>query len=143
MSIAFHGKEKFLLPKISDCSIFEKKDETSKLEIQIDDFFYSLESFIAILEPNIIFAINGKGKEPDLLFTFNMMPEFPGKLNKNILKIDVYLDKDHNTRETTYIKREEDYKLYFLKEIKEVSHGDLYKSSFSLVTRIKSMNNPF
>lgn len=40
---AFRGKEKFIFPKISDCSILE----ASKLNIKIDDLFHNLESFIS------------------------------------------------------------------------------------------------
>jgi len=145
MSLAFHGKEKFIFPKVSDCSAFEfDDDKTNKLNVKVDDYFHSLESFIAILEPNIIFVLNGKDdSEPDLLFTFNMMPEFPGKLKKNVFKIDICLDNKRKTKDMTYLKREEDYTLTFLKDIKEVSHADLYKSSFSLFIHIKSLNKPF
>ncbi|GAH31482.1 unnamed protein product, partial [marine sediment metagenome] len=40
---AFRGKEKFIFPKISDCSILK----ASKLDIKIDDLFQNLESFIS------------------------------------------------------------------------------------------------
>lgn len=145
MSLAFRGKEKFIFPKISDCSTFEVDDDkTNKLNVKIDDYFHSLESFIAILEPNIIFVLNGNDdSKPDLLFTFNMMPEFPGKFKKKVFKIDICLDNEHKTKNMTYLKREEDYKLTFLKDIKEVSHADLYKSTFSLIINIKSLKNPF
>ncbi|MFX1392944.1 MAG: hypothetical protein ACFFAH_05140 [Promethearchaeota archaeon] len=145
MSLAFRGKEKFIFPKVSDCSAFEfDDDKTNKLNVKVDDYFHSLESFIAILEPNIIFVLNGKDdSEPDLLFTFNMMPEFPGKFKKNVFKIDVCLDNNRKTKDMTYLKREEDYKLTFLEDIKEVSHADLYKSSFSLIINIKSLEKPF
>lgn len=143
LNLAFRGKEKFLFPKISDCSVLESEEPLSKLNVEIDDFFHSLESFIAILEPNILFVKDNVGSEPDLLFTFNMMPQFPGKLKKNILKIDVFLDKEHKTKSITYLKREENYKLTYLQGIKEISHTDLYKSSFSLILHIKSFSNPY
>ena len=72
-----------------------------------------------------------------------MMPQLPNRLDENILKIDVYLDYEHKARDITYIKREKDYSLTYLKDIKEVSHADLYKSTFSLVLHIKSLNKPF
>ncbi|MBD3253755.1 MAG: hypothetical protein GF383_01615 [Candidatus Lokiarchaeota archaeon] len=145
MSIAFRGKEKFLIPKVCDCSTIEgNNDEDEKLTVKIDDYFYSLESFIAMTEPNILFVINGKTEiEPDLLFTFNMMPQFPGKLKKNYLKIDTFLDEEHKTREKNYIKREEDYSLILMEDLKEISHAELYKSSFSLIIRIKSFQTPY
>ena len=143
MSLAFRGKEKFLFPQISDCSSFEIDGDSLKLTVQVDDLFHSLESFIAILAPNILFVLDNEGTEPDLLFTFNMMPQFPGKLKKNILKIDVVLDTEHKAKDITYIKKEEDYNLIYMKDIKEVSHADLYKSSFSLVIHIKSFNKPY
>ncbi|MFX1309923.1 MAG: hypothetical protein ACFE8C_09530 [Promethearchaeota archaeon] len=145
ISLAFRGKEKFIFPKVSDCSAFDFDERSSnKLNVKIDDYFHSLESFIAILEPNILFVLKNKdASKPDLLFTFNMMPEFPGKFKKNVLKIDTFLDKEHKTKDMTYLKREEDYTLNFLKDIKEVSHADLYKSSFSLIIHIKSLDKPF
>ena len=142
VSLAFRGKEKFLLPKISDCSSFND-DRKNKINIKIDDLFYSLESFLAVSEPNLLFVINAKNNsDPDLIFTFNMMPEFPGKLDQKVLKVDVYLDYIHETRDITYLKREGDYKITYLKDIKEVSHADLYKSSFSLILHVKSLNEP-
>jgi hypothetical protein len=142
MSLAFRGKEKFIFPKVTDCTSIDSV--SSKLLVKVDDYFHSLESFLAILEPNILFIMKGKdASDPDLIFTFNMMPEFPTKLKQNVFKIDVLLDKDHKTRDNTYLKREEDYKLTFMKDIKEISHADLYKSAFSLILHIKSLNKPY
>ncbi|NVM36384.1 MAG: hypothetical protein HWN81_12370 [Candidatus Lokiarchaeota archaeon] len=138
MSLAFHGKEKFLLPKISDCSAFEVNGN-SKLTIKIDDIFHSLESFLAVAEPNLIFVIDATNEsEPDLVFTFNMMPQMPSRMDQKVLKIDVFFDKDHKTRDKVYLKREKDYTIKYLKDIKEVSHTDLYKSAFSLILHVKS-----
>ena len=142
-NLAFRGKEKFILPEISDCSAFND-DRKTKINIKIDDLFHSLESFLAVSEPNLLFVIDAKNNsDPDLIFTFNLsMPEFPGKLDQKVLKVDVYLDYSYETRDITYLKREEDYKITYLKDIKEVSHADLYKSSFSLILHIKSLNEP-
>ena len=71
------------------------------------------------------------------------MPEFPNKEKQNVFKVDVFLDDDHKTKDITYLKREEDYKLTFMKDINEVSHADLYKSAFSLILHIKSLNKPY
>ncbi len=144
ISLAFRGKEKFIFPLVSDCVSFEINNDPTKLTVKIDDYFHSLESFLAILEPNIIFVMDGKDEsEPDLLFTFNLMPQIPSDLNKNVLKIDAFLDIDHKTKDITYLKREEDYTITYLKNIKEISHTELYKSSFSLVIHIKSIEKPF
>ena len=144
LSLAFRGKEKFIFPKVSDCSTFEIVGDSMKLTVRIDDIYHSLESFIAISDPNIIFVIDSNTSEPDLLFAFNIMPQFPSKSNKNILKIDAYLDYDHKTKDVNYLKREKkDFKLTYLKDLKEMSHGELYKSSFSLVSHIKSLNKPY
>ncbi|MEE9379381.1 MAG: hypothetical protein V3V33_15255 [Candidatus Lokiarchaeia archaeon] len=138
MSLAFRGKEKFLLPKISDCTAFEV-DENSKLTIKIDDIFHSLESFLAVVEPNLLFVVDATSEsEPDLVFTFNMMPQIPSRMDQKVLKIDVFFDNDHKTKDKVYLKREEDFTLKYLKDIKEVSHSDLYKSAFSLILHVKS-----
>ena len=138
-SLAFRGKEKFLLPQVSDCGALDD----SKITIKIDDMFHSLQSFVSYSKPNVMFVIDAKNdNEADLIFTFNMMPQFPGKSDENVLKIDTFLDVDHKTKGITYIKREEDYSLNFLKDIKEISHSDLYKSFFSLVIHIKSFDSP-
>ena len=142
MNLAFRGKEKFLLPHISDCSAIGN-DENSSLTIKVDDLFHSLESYLAVTEPNLLFVINGKGNsEPDLLFTFNLMPALPSRLDKKELKIDIFYDYEHKTKDKTYLKREEDYKIKYLKDIKDVSHTDLYKSAFSLILHIKSFKTP-
>ena len=135
---AFRGKEKFIFPKISDCSILES------LDVKVDDLFQNLESFISYAQPNILFVFEAvESAKPDLLFTFNMTPQFPKKLDENILQIDAYLDYDHKTKDVSYLKREADYSLTYLKEIKEMSNAELYKASFSLVLHIKSTNKPF
>ncbi|MFX1304147.1 MAG: hypothetical protein ACFFBV_13385 [Promethearchaeota archaeon] len=142
MSLAFHGKEKFILPKISDCSTFNV-DGDSNLTVKIDDLFHSLESFLAVAEPNLLFVVGATSElDPDLIFTFNMMPEIPSRLDQKVLKIDVFLDKDHKTRNKTYLKREENYTINYLRDIKEVGHAELYKSAFSLVLHVKSFSKP-
>ncbi|MFX1480864.1 MAG: hypothetical protein ACFFCI_22495 [Promethearchaeota archaeon] len=141
MSLAFRGKEKFLLPQISDCSTFNGEDK-SKIAIKIDDLFHSLESFMAVAEPNLLFVIGTSTQEPDILFTFNMMPELPTKIDQKVLKIDIYVDKEHKTKGITYIKREENFIIKYLTDIKDVSHADIYKSAYSLLLHVKSFNRP-
>jgi hypothetical protein len=139
MSLAFRGKEKFLFPQVSDCSNVDE----NKLTVEIDDLFHSFQSFISYTQPHIVFVIDAdKESNPDLIFTFNMMPQFPKKLDENILKVDVFLDYEHKTKEATYIKREVNYKIYFLKDIKDIGHAELYNSSFSLIIHVKSMKKP-
>jgi len=142
MSLAFRGKEKFLLPKISDCSTYNG-ESNSKLTIKIDDLFHSLESFLAVAEPNLLFVLGANNaQEPDLLFTFNMMPEMPSRLDQKVLKIDIFVDNEHNSKDITYIKREENFIIKYLKNIKDVSHADIYKSAYSLLLHVKSFNKP-
>lgn len=142
MSLAFRGKEKFLLPKITDCSTFDG-DENSKLIIKVDDIFHSLESFLAVAGPNILFVVDTSNKsDPDLVFAFNMMPKMLNRLDQKTLQIDVFFDQDHKTRDKNYLKREEDYTIKYLKDIKEVGHAELYKSSFSLILHVKSFTKP-
>ncbi|TET61970.1 MAG: hypothetical protein E3J52_00125 [Promethearchaeota archaeon] len=141
MSLAFRGKEKFILPKISDCSAF---NVDGKLIIKVDDLFHSLESFLAITEPNLLFVIDANEELlPDLVFTFNMMPEMPRRMDQRVLKIDVFFDKEHKTRDKVYLEREENYNIKYLKDIKEISHADLYKSAFSLIIHVKSFSKPY
>lgn len=142
MSLAFRGNEKFILPKISDISAFDG-DVNSNLTIKVDDFFHSLESFLAVAEPNLLFVIEAINEsEPDLVFTFNMMPEMPSHIDQKVLKIDVFCDENHKTRNNTYLRRAEDYTIDYMKDIKAVSHADLYKSAFSLIIHVKSFSKP-
>ena len=142
MSLAFRGKEKFLLPKITDCSTFDI-DENSSLIIKVDDIFHSLEGFLAVAGPNVLFVVDAiNNSEPDLVFAFNMMPQMPSRSDQKVLQVDVFLDQEHKTRGKTYLKREEDYKINYLKDIKEVGHAELYKSAFSLILHVKSFSNP-
>jgi hypothetical protein len=76
------------------------------------------------------------------MFTFNMAPQIPRSSEENVLRLDVFLDKTHKMKDITYIQREEDYSIKYMKDIKEVSHADLYKSAFSLVLHVKSFENP-
>ncbi len=142
IDLAFRGKEKILIPKISDCSIFDK--ENQPLTLRIDDLYHDIESFMAVTEPNVLFVLDApNSSEPDLLFAFNLMPEMPGKSNKKILKMDVFLDSEHKTKDKTYLKREEDFHLEFLNNIKDISHTEIFKSLFSLVLHIKSFDKPY
>jgi hypothetical protein len=139
IDLAFRGKEKFIFPKISDCSIMED----SNLNIKIDDLFHDLESFISYTQPNVLLVINAKdSSKPDLIFTFNMTPQLPNKSEENALQVDVFLDNERKTRDINFLKREKDYSLTFLKSIKEMSHAELYTSSFALVIHIKSLEKP-
>lgn len=142
-SLAFRGKEKFILPKITDCSTINGKN--SLLKIKIDDLFYSLESFLAVTEPNILFVLDAQeDSEPDIIVAFNMMPEIPAAFgDQNYLKIDAFLDYEHNTRGITYIKRKEDYEIEYLEEIKDISHSEIFKSKFALILHMKSFNAPY
>lgn len=149
MDLAFRAKEKFIIPKVSDCISFNQEGDNEEndggeLSVKIDDLYHSMESFISITEPNILFVLDAKeDSEPDVIFAFNMSPELPGKTNKKVLKADIYLDYDHKTRGITYLKKEEDFKLKYLEGIKEIGHADLYKSSFSLILHIKSFNKVY
>ncbi|MFX1503139.1 MAG: hypothetical protein ACFFDH_19420, partial [Promethearchaeota archaeon] len=131
-----------ILPKVSDISAFDAEGN-SDLTINVDDLFHSLESFLAVAEPSLLFVVEAINEsEPDLVFTFNMMPEIPSRIDQKVLKIDVFCDENHKTRDITYLRREEDYTINFLKDIKAVSHADLYKSAFSLIIHVKSFSKP-
>lgn len=143
IDLAFRGREKFIIPKISDCTPFQEEGN-EPLTLKIDDLYHDLKSFMATTEPNILFVLDAPTKsEPDLLFAFNLMPEMPGKSDKKVLKMDVYLDSEHKTRDIKYLKREENYDLTFLNNIKDIGHAELFKASFSLIIHIKSFNKPF
>ncbi|MFW9951193.1 MAG: hypothetical protein ACFFKA_13825, partial [Candidatus Thorarchaeota archaeon] len=139
MSLAFRGKEKFLFPQVSDCSNFNG----NKFTVEVDDLFHTFQSFISYTQPHIVFVMDAeKDSIPDLIFTFNMMPQLPRKVDEDILKVDVYLDPDHKTRKNNYIKRESNFKIEFLTDIKDISHSELYNSSFSLALHVKSLTKP-
>jgi hypothetical protein len=98
---------------------------------------------MAVAEPNLLFVLGANNnQEPDILFTFNMMPEMPNRMDQKVLKIDIFVDKDNNTNGITYIKREENFIIKYLTDIKDVSHADIYKSAYSLLLHVKSFNKP-
>ncbi|MHA1756290.1 MAG: hypothetical protein ACTSVV_05940 [Promethearchaeota archaeon] len=143
ISLAFRGNEKILFPEFCDCTTLNSNDN-SKLKIKIDDVFFSLESFVGYTEPNILFVLESNNdSEPDIVFAFNIAPEIPTLLETNNVKIDLFLDDEHRTRGMTYIKREEDFSITFLKEIKEISHAEIFKSKFALILPIKSFDPYF
>ncbi len=146
ISLAFRGKEKFLFPEIVDCSTLQDEDDkSSKLTVKIDDYFETIDSFIAVAEPNVLFVLDSDKKtSPDLIFAINMgMPSMPFKLNQNYVNIDVHLDSEHKTKEITYLRKSEDYKITFLKGIKDVGHSELHTSTYSLIVHVKSLNKPY
>ncbi|TXT55020.1 MAG: hypothetical protein BAJALOKI2v1_710016 [Promethearchaeota archaeon] len=148
MDLAFRAKEKFIIPKVSDCTSFNQEEgdseEDEELSIKIDDLYHDMKSFLTVTEPNILFVLDAENdSEPDMIFAFNMSPELPGKANKKILKADIYLDYEHKTKGITYLKKEENFELKYLEDIKEISHADLYKSSFSLILHIKSFKKVY
>ena len=109
----------------------------------MDDIFHSLESFLAVAEPNVLFVVDSTNEsEPDLVFAFNMMPQMPSRFDQKVLKIDVFFDQDHEARDKTYLRRVEDYTINYLKDIKEVGHAELYTSAFSLILHVKSFSKP-
>ncbi|GAG84969.1 unnamed protein product [marine sediment metagenome] len=126
---------------VDDPNFLISKDVASEEGIK---FTFESKNIPEADHPNILFVFDAtESSKPDLLFTFNMTPQFPKKLDENILQIDVYLDYEHKTKDINYLKRDEDYNLTYLKEIKEMSNAELYKASFSLVLHIKSTNKPF
>ena len=101
IGLAFRGKEKFLFPKVSDCSILGD----SELNIKVDDLFHNLESFMSYTQPNVLFVIDAKdSSKPDLIFSFNLTPQLPKKLDENVLQVDVYLDNNRKTRDINFLK---------------------------------------
>lgn len=141
--LAFSGKEKFLTPKISDCTFLNEEDN-NKIRLKPDDIYYDLQSFLGVADPNILFVLDGKSEaEPDLIFTFNLMPEMPGKTAEKVLKLDILLDYDHKTKGIKYLRREEDYKVKYLENLQNISHSDIFKASFSLLLHIKSFDEPY
>jgi hypothetical protein len=139
--LAFRGKEKFLIPKISDCT-FLNEDHKDPITMKFDDLYYDLKSFMAVAEPNILFVRDAPTKEkPDLLFAFNLMPEMPGKSDEKVLKLDILIDPKHKTKGIKYIKRGEDFSLQYLENLTDISHADIFKSAFSLVLHIKSFES--
>ncbi|TXT65186.1 MAG: hypothetical protein BAJALOKI1v1_460021 [Promethearchaeota archaeon] len=141
--LAFRGKEKFLIPHISDCTFLNEKN-SNPITLKFDDLYYDMKSFLAIAEPNILFVRDAPSEsDPDLLFAFNLMPEMPGKPDEKVLKLDILLDFEHKTRNIKFIKREEDYELKYLENLINISHSDLFKAAFSLVLHIKSFKKPY
>jgi len=140
--LAFRGKEKFLIPKISDCTFLSEKN-SNPITLKFDDLYYDMKSFMAVAEPNILFVRDAPSEsDPDLVFAFNLMPEMPGKSDEKVLKLDLLIDSEHKTKNIKYIKREEDYELKYLENLTNITHADIFKSAFSLILHIKSFEKP-
>ncbi len=141
--LAFRGKEKFLIPKISDCS-FLNNEGNNKITLKPDDIYYDLQSFLAVADPNILFVLDSPSEsEPDLIFGFNLNFEMPRKSAEKVLKMDILLDYEHKTRGIKYLRREEDYNIKYLENLQNISHADIFQASFSLLLHIKSFKEPF
>ena len=141
--LAFRGKEKFLTPRISDCTFLDEEDD-EKITLKPDDIYYDMQSFLGVADPNILFVLDGPTEsDPDLIFAFNLMPEMPGKTAEKVLKMDILLDDEHKTRGIKYLRREEDYNVKYLENLQNISHSDIFKASFSLLLHIKSFKKPY
>jgi len=139
--IAFSGREKFLFIKKSR-GIEVYKEQGNNIEFKIEGYFDDMESFINSIVVPFIFLLQGSSdNEPDVLSSFNIKPSL-NLSNKSIYYIDCFLDKEHKTRSINYIKQDENLKITLMKDFKEISHSELFKSTFDLLLKIKSFNIP-
>ena len=139
--VAFATLEKFLFLQKAVAE-FEDRTGGKPVNIKINEYFKNLESFISSNNLPICFILEGKDKsEPDLLFTFNLSTSINIQ-DINSLNISCYLDSEQKTRGFCYIKQDENLKVTLMEDLKDISHSELFKSTFVLLINIKSFNIP-
>jgi hypothetical protein len=138
-----------LCPNILDYSskAFTTEAKPKPFTSAIESLYTDLLEFLVVQQMKYVFLVEGKGKEPDLLFSINMAYDPIHNAPNQFQYFDVYLDPDHQCRGNSFIwvheDNKENLKVEFLKEIKEkYSHSDMFNSNFTIIVPIKSFNTP-
>ena len=142
------NKTTLLTPSIIDYQ--EKTMKPKKIVVGIDTYFKDLAEFIISHELKYIFMVESEAMNADILFALNI-PMLSNECSndkemEHIQYFDVFVDteKQISKNDVHYIqlKKEEiddnNLKLHFLSEIKELGHADAFNSSYTLIVPVNS-----
>ncbi len=128
--------------KIQVVKYFNKKSQGSidtHFEIsKIYDNFLSLIFGVGMIKT--LFVLDGIEDKPDIIFTFPI--QITNLITQKDVFIHAYLDQEKICKDSQFLKlNKETYEYVGIKEIKEASHGELFKNQFMLVVHVKSFDN--
>jgi len=131
------GIKNFAITKRSYCG----SSNDGVYVIEIENLYHDMQSFVYSTRPHLIFVIESKQPEPDILFTFTMNPNSQNQWGNSRLKINAYLDHEYQTRRVSYIKSE-GCTYSCVEEVSEINHAEAHNHEYVAVIRIKSFNQP-
>ncbi|MHA1674899.1 MAG: hypothetical protein ACTSYI_14885 [Promethearchaeota archaeon] len=136
------GKFKVITPKMKDytANVLKGKNSSKPLITGVESLYYNLAEMIVSQQSKFLFLI--EGDNADVLFSMNISFA-PSHDGDNIQMMDIFIDEEKKYRDFTFIRMKEgELEMDLLKEIQDMSHGELYKSHFTIIVPIKSFNSP-
>ena len=136
------GKFKILTPEVKDftAKILIGKNSNKPLITGIESLYFNLAEMIVSQQSKYLFLI--EGDVADVLFSMNISFA-PSHDGDNIQMLDIFVDEEKKYRDFTFIRMKEgELEMALLKEIQDMSHGELYKSHFTIIVPIKSFDTP-
>ncbi|MHA1796091.1 MAG: hypothetical protein DRO88_05630 [Promethearchaeia archaeon] len=136
------GNFKILTPEVADYtqSILQGKNASKPIVTGVESLFFDLAEMIVSQQAKFLFLM--EDPTADILFSMNISFN-PNMDADHIQMVDVFVDEEHKYRDHTFIRMKEGtMEMDLLDEITELSHGDLYKSHFTILVPIKSLNAP-
>ncbi len=136
------GKFKVITPEVKDytAEVLKGKNSSKLLITGVESLYFDLAEMIVSQQSKFLFLM--EGDDADVLFSMNISFA-PNHDGDNIQMLDVFVDEEKKYRDFTFIRMKEgELEMDLLKEIKDMSHGDLYKSHFTIIVPIKSFNAP-
>lgn len=136
------GKFKILTPEVKDFSrnVLQGKNAAKPIVMGIESLFFDLAEMIVTQQSKFLFLL--EDSQADLLFSMNISFN-PNIDADHIQMVDVFVDEEKKFRDQTFIRMKEgDMEIHLVDEIKELSHGELYDSHFTILVPVKSLNAP-
>ncbi|WP_457556688.1 hypothetical protein [Candidatus Harpocratesius sp.] len=136
------GKFKILTPEMQDYTknILKGKNATKAIVTGVESLFFNLGEMIVSQQAKFLFLL--EDPKADILFSMNISFN-PNLEADHIQMLDVFVDEEHKYKDHTFIRMKEgEMEIDLLDEIKELSHSELYKSHFTIIVPIKSLESP-
>ncbi len=116
----------------------EKYEIAPKFEVTriYDDF---LSFLFDIGKSRYVFVIDGKGKEPNIVFAISIL--LSNALNQEYVAVQAYIDKDKKYSGQFLKVNSEEFTYEPVEEIKDASHSEMYHTDYLLLVHIKSFDS--
>lgn len=136
------GNFKIITPEVKDYTekILIGKNANKPVVTGIESLYFNLPEMIVSQKSKFLFLL--EDEIADILFSMNISFN-PSQDADHIQMIDLFVDETKQYRDKTFIQmKEENLEIACVNEIKELSHGELYQSHFTIVVPIKSFEAP-